>query len=214
VIGVELERSEALLWSILARFESLAVAQYEVSAPALLTGEKHAVVALLRTRVDVIGDAELTGTSLAGPIAALITAVSGTAEAHVLIAQGLFLELIGEAIYRTFGVNAATSAPTRQLCELGALAGARARGMIAELLRARIGEGDVLLTAIMNESAPLLRSLDELGEAIDAYYLERFGVSFADLMGEVAAELIALCPQLALDRRKFVGFLTSALMGA
>jgi hypothetical protein len=32
-------------------------------------------------------------------------------------------------------------------------------------------------------------------------------------MGDVAAELIAACIELAIDRRKFVAFLTSALMG-
>jgi hypothetical protein len=65
----------------------------------------------------------------------------------------------------------------------------------------------------MNEAAPLLRSLDDLGEGIDATFLDRFGVSFADLMGDVAAELIAVCIALDVDRRKFVAFLTSALMG-
>jgi hypothetical protein len=81
-------------------------------------------------------------------------------------------------------------------------------------LRSRIGTGEALLQAIMTESAPLLRTLDELGEGIDATFLERYGVSFADLMGDVAAELIATCIELDVDRRKLVAFLTSALMGA
>ena len=46
-----IDRSEALLWTILDRFESLAVRQYADSARALLTPEKAAVVTLLRTRV-------------------------------------------------------------------------------------------------------------------------------------------------------------------
>jgi len=139
--------------------------------------------------------------------------VTSASEAHVLIAQGLFLEIIGEAIYRSFGQNAASSEPTRRLCASGSAACARARALVPDLLRARIGDGDVLLQAIMNEAAPLLRSLDDLGEGIDATFLERFGVSFADLMGDVAAELIAVCIDLGVDRRKFVAFLTSALMG-
>jgi hypothetical protein len=133
--------------------------------------------------------------------------------AKVLIAQGLFLELIGAAIYRSFGENVVTSAPTRELCAVGSAASARARDLIPGVLRERVGSGDVLLAAIMRESAPLLHSLDDLGEAIDATFLERYGVSFADLMGDVAAELIATCLDLDVDRRKFVAFLTSALMG-
>ncbi len=99
------------------------------------------------------------------------------------------------------------------LCAAGSAASARAREIVPGLLRARIGEGDVLLQAIMTAAGPLLRLLDDLGEGIDAYFFDRFGVSFADLMGDVAAELIATCPDLEIDRRKFVAFLTSALMG-
>jgi hypothetical protein len=209
--GIALDRSEALLWTVLARFELLAVAQYTASAPALLTPEKEAVAALLRARVN--DDEFLTGSSLAAPIAALVEGVRSTREEHVLIAQGLFLESIGAAIYRSFGENAATSEPTRTLCERGFAASARARAIVPGLLRSRLGEGDVLLQAIMTAAGPLLRSLDDLGEGIDASFLDRYGVSFADLMGDAAAELIATCIELGVDRRKFVAFLTSALMG-
>jgi len=177
----------------------------------LLTPEKQRLVTLLRTRVQ--GPPELAGTPLEVPVAALMHSVRSSSEAHVLIAQGLFLELIGEAIYRTFGANAATSQPTRALCEAGTAASGRAHAIVPGLLRSRLGTGDILLRAIVNESTPLLSSLDDVGEAIDATYLDRFGVSFADLMGDVAAELIALCLELDVDRRKLVAFLTSALMG-
>jgi hypothetical protein len=207
----DLDRSEALLWTILARFESLAVEQYAAAVPALLTPEKQAVVTLLRTRVH--GVDELIGTRLEAPIATLLETLRSTDEAHVLIAQGLFLEFVGEAIYRSFGENDATSESTRTLCELGSHASGRARTLIPEMLRARIGQGDVLLQAMMTEAGPMLRSLDDLGEGIDAYFVDRFGVSFADLMGDVAADLIGVCVELDVDRRKFVAFLTSALMG-
>jgi hypothetical protein len=207
----DLDRSEALLWSILSRFESLAVEQYSVTEPALLTPEKTLLIDLLRTRVQ--SDDELNGTQLEAPIAALLRSVTSRDRARVLIGQGLFLELIGEAIYATFGQNDATSEPTRELCGRGSAASGRARALVPELLRTQIGTGDVLLQAIMTQAAPLLRSLDDLGEGIDATFLDRFGVSFADLMGDVAAELIAICLDLDVDRRKFVAFLTSALMG-
>jgi len=210
-LRADLDRSEALLWTILARFESLAVAQYTASAPALLTPEKLAAAALLRARIS--DDAYLVGSGLEAPIDALLQSATSSREEHVLVAQGLFLEAIGEAIYRNFRDNEATGEPTRALCERGFAAGARAREMIPGLLRARIGDGDVLLQAIMNEAGPLLRSIDDLGEGIDASFLDRYGVSFADLMGDVAAELIAMCADLNIDRRKFVSFLTSALMG-
>ena len=210
-VGTDLDRSEALLWNILARFESLAVEQYAASAPALLTPEKLEVVALLRTRV--LDDEYLVGSGLEAPIGELMRSATSTREEHVLIAQGLFLEAIGEAIYRNFRDNAATGEPTRALCKRGFAASARARAIVPGLLRARIGEGDVLLQAIMTEAGPVLRSIDDLGEGIDASFLDRYGVSFADLMGDVAAELIATCIDLNVDRRKFVSFLTSALMG-
>jgi hypothetical protein len=210
-LSADLDRSEALLWTILTRFETLAIEQYALFAPALLTPEKRAVVALLQARAQ--RGEELTGTQLAAPIDALMESVTSTDRAHVLIAQGLFLELIGDAIYRSFGENAETSERTRAVCETGLAASARALAIVPGLLRSQIGRADVLLQAIMIAAGPLLRSLDDLGEAIDAIFLGRFGVSFADLMGDVAAELIALCAELDIDRRKFVSFLTSALMG-
>jgi hypothetical protein len=210
-VSTDLDRSEALLWTILSRFESLAVEQYAASAPALLTPEKLNAVALLRTRVS--DDGHLVGSGLEAPIDALMRSATSSREEHVLIAQGLFLEAIGEAIYRNFRDNDATSESTRALCERGFAASARARAIVPGLLRERIGDGDVLLQAIMTEAGPLLRSIDDLGEGIDASFLERYSVSFADLMGDVAAELIAMCIDLNVDRRKFVSFLTSALMG-
>ncbi len=210
-LAAELDHTEALLWAIVAKFEFLAADQYAQSAPALLTPEKQTLVALLGARVRPPD--ELAGTALAAPVAALMRSATGTAQTHVLIAQGLLLELIGESIYRTFGENEATSGATRELCERGLAASLRARQLVPELLRARIGTGDVLLAAIMTESSPLLHSLDALGEAIDAYFGERFNIGFADLMGDVAAELIATCLELEVDRRKLVAFLTGALMG-
>lgn len=210
-VTLELDRSEALLWTILTQFESLAVEQYRASVPALLTPEKRRVIDLLRTRV-AAGD-DLAGTRLESPVAALLATVTSADPTHVLIAQGLFLEFIGQAIYDRFGDNDLTSETTRDLCELGSQASGRAREIVPALLRARIGSGDVLLQAIMTASAPMLRLLDDLGEGIDAYFFDRFSVSFADLMGDVAAELIAVCADLDIDRRKFVAFLTSSLMG-
>jgi hypothetical protein len=207
----ELDRTEALLWTILNTFESLAARQYVVSAPALATREKAEVVALLGSRVH--SDAELSATRLAGPVGVVVACATSASERHVLIVQGLFLELIGGAIYRTFGENAATSGLTRDLCVAGLAASTGAAQLIPDLLRTRIGSGDVLLQAIMDESAPLLRSLDALGEGIDEYFSERFAIGFADLMGDVAAELVALCPVLEIDRRKLVAYLTGALMG-
>lgn len=207
----DLDRTEALLWTILREFESLALAQYAATVPALLTREKEAVVALLGSRID--SDDELAGTQLALPMSDLVACATSANEAHVLITQGLLLESIGEAIYRTFGENSATSLPTRELCAIGLAASLRARAIVPGLLRSRIGCGDVLLQAIMDESAPLLRSLDALGEGLDEHFSERYNIGFADLMGDVAAELIALCTELDIDRRKLVAFLTGALMG-
>ena len=207
----DLDRSEALLWTILARFESLAVEQYARTVPTLLTPQKQLVVTRLRSRIAAADD--LAGTPLEAPIAALMAGITSSDESRVLIGQGLFLELIGEAIYRSFAENSVTSEATRDMCNVGLAASIRARELVGDLLRTRIGEGDTLLQAIMTEGTPLLHSLDDLGAGIDTYFLDRFGLSFADLMGDVAAELIAMCIELHVDRRKFVAFLTSALMG-
>ncbi len=210
-VVADLDATEAVLWTILDRFETLAATQYAVSAPALLSPAKAAVVALLQTQPRV-RDA-LAGTRLAEPVSALVASATSGREAHVLIAQGLLLELIGEAIYRTFADNAEASPRTRELCRVGLQASGHARSSIPDLLRSRVGVGDVLLAAIMVEADALLRSLDALGEGIDEVFAERFQVGFADLMGDVAAELISLCIDLDVDRRKLVSFLTGALMG-
>ncbi len=206
------ERVESLLWTIVYRFESLAERQYAASVPALATPQKRAFVAALEP-LTLTGPDAFEGTLLGEPVAALTASASGTDPRHILIVQGYLLELLGQTLYRTFGASPAASETTRALCEQGAAAADEAIRRLPTLLHESIGSGDVLLQAFMDESEETLSSLDALGEGIDDVFRERYDVSFADLMGDVAAEAIALCVDLGMDRRKFVAFLTGALMG-
>jgi hypothetical protein len=205
-------RVESLFWTIVYRFESLAARQYAACVPELLTPEKR----LFLDRAAPLaldGPEAFAGTPLGEPVTALIASAQTNDPRRVLVVQGFFLELLGRTLYRTFGASAASGAETRAVCELGEAAADAGLTVLPTLLAARIGAGEILLQAFMDESQATLASLDSLGEGIDEVFRERYGMSFADLMGDVAAEAIAMCVELGMDRRKFVSFLTGALMG-
>ncbi len=205
-------RVESLFWTIVYRFESLAARQYASCAPELLTSEKRAFLERAAP-LALDGPEAFAGTTLGAPVAELTTSAATNDPRRVLVVQGFFLELLGRTLYRTFGASDASSAETRAVCALGEAAADAGLALLPALLAARIGAGDVLLQAFMDESQSTLASLDSLGEAIDDVFRERYGMSFADIMGDVAAEAIAMCVELGMERRKFVSFLTGALMG-
>ncbi len=207
-----LDRVDSLFWTLVYRFESLAAVQYAVAVPELDTDAKRSFLAALAPHARTGADA-FAGTALGGPVATLVASATSDDARHVLIVQGFLLELLGQTLYRTFGASAAANDTTRALCTAGGRAADEALALLPGLLAARIGAGDVLLQTFMDESQATLASLDALGEGIDEVFAERYGVKFADLMGDVAAEAIAMCVELGMDRRKFVAFLTGALMG-
>ena len=76
-----------------------------------------------------------------------------------------------------------------------------------------MGIGEQLFQTFATVSRPVIMHLDALGERMDSHFNERFGVTFADLMGEFVAELVPICVELGVERRKIVGHLTGVLMG-
>src|SRR5262249_45024312 len=85
----------------------------------------------------------------------------------------------------------------------------RAAATIAE----RIGTGDHLYPVFVDLSDDVLAGLDALADPVDEVFGERFGLRFADVLGEVPAGLITACTALGMPRRKVVAHLASACMG-
>jgi uncharacterized protein YfiM (DUF2279 family) len=59
----------------------------------------------------------------------------------------------------------------------------------------------------------VLGALDGLADPVDRVFGERFGLRFADVMGEFTADLISTCTALGMQRRKVVAQLAGAAMG-
>ena len=62
-------------------------------------------------------------------------------------------------------------------------------------------------------SYDVLSALDGLTDPVDRVFGERFGLRFADVMGEFTADLIGACTTLGMQRRKVVAHLAGAAMG-
>jgi hypothetical protein len=210
-MGTAISKSELLLWTILRNFELLALKQYEKNVAVLATDEKRELVNLLSSQAP--SDEVLEETSLAQSIRNLINSATGPDEKHTLIIQGLLLETLGRTIYQIFENNNALSGATRSLCSKGLRAGGSIKSTIYKLIAEKMGIGEQLFQTFATISRPVIMHLDALGERMDQHFNERFGVSFADLMGEFVAELIPICVELGVDRRKIVGHLTGVLMG-
>lgn len=210
-IAVELDHNELLLWSVLLSFESLALRQYAAYATVLVTPEKRALVQSLNSQVP---SAEaLEETDLATPLKDVVLQATGASYVQTLIVQGLLLESVGHAFYQMLSANESISAATRALTGAGLKASESVTSKIPKLLSEEVGDRQELFQAFMTASKPVLKSLVGLGDGLDKHFSEQFGITFADLMGEFASDLISLCVQLGMERRKIVCYLTAALMG-
>jgi hypothetical protein len=208
---VELDKTELLLWTILKEFESLALQQYLLHLPSLATAEKKELVHSLASRVPT--DEALRDTNLFAPLEELLAAAKSSDAAQTLIVQGLLLELLGRTIYGAFVQNAAACEDTRAMCAAGLEASEANQTKIAELVSQKIGAGDEVFQAFMTSGRPVISRLEGLGDGVDEHFAKRFGLRFADLVGEFVAELIPCCVELGMDRRKLMGSLAGALMG-
>ncbi len=210
-IVVVLDRTELLLWTILAKFESLALLQYSLYVIDLDTPEKQQLVDMLLSTIP--SDEALETTTLSLPVANLLADATSTDKFHILIVQGLILELLGQTIYQSFADNDLASQTTRGLCVLGLKASRDNTAKLPKLFAEKVGSGDELFQAFITVSRPVISHLDELGQGLEEQFSKRFGISYADLMGDFMAELIPVCVELGMDRRRLVAYLTGALMG-
>ena len=206
-----INESELLLWAILRRFELLALMQYEKNVAILATSEKRELVDLLNSQAPA--DEALEETSLVNPVNDLLNSATNSDETHTLIIQGLLLETLGRTIYQIFEENTGLSSSTRSLCSAGLRAGKSVKAKIQKLIAEKMGLGEQLFQTFVTVSRPVITQLDALGERMDYHFSERFGVSFADLMGEFVAELVPICVELGVERRKIISHLTGVLMG-
>ena len=211
LVKATINKSELLLWTILRNFELLALRQYEKNVADLATVEKRELVELLNSQVS--SNEALEEAQLDLPINDLLKSATGPDEIHTLIVQGLLLETLGKTIYQIFEQNNVLSFPTRSLCRRGLLAGSSIKDKILKLIPKKAGIGEQLFQTFVTISRPVIMRLDTLGERMDKHISEYFGVSFADLMGEFVAELVPLCVELGVERRKIISHLTGALMG-
>lgn len=203
---------ELLFWALMRRFEVLALECYRTHVPALGTPEKANFVA------DVVAQGEHDGLlaqyELEEPIEGLLSTARSTDAGSTLIVQGLVLEQLGQAIY---GIVATTerdlSAPSRTLAERGLAASRSVTAQIPAHLERHVGVADELWTRFADASHDVLGALDQIADPVDRVFGGRFGLHFADVMGEFTADLIVACTALDLPRRKVVAHLAGAAMG-
>lgn len=201
---------ERVLWSMMQGFETLALAQYAAHAPALATDEKRALVAQLAAAAP--SDAALRATPLSAPVADLLVVAEGADVAATLLVQGLLLEQLGRVIYERAHEVEGVSAQGRAIAASGKAAAEQALDAVPGLVERDVGRGDKLFDAFVKATAPVLSRLDALGEAVDAVFAEPFDIRFADLMGDVTAEVLPVCTALGVERRKLIIHFTGALM--
>lgn len=202
---------ERLLWSLMQRFESLALERYGAHAPELATPGKRELVAHL----SAIGrdDAGLAASDLGGPAEALLARAREGGEASALLVQGVVLEHLAQAIYRIAETSGRTGAASQALAARGLRASVEVTGLVGQRIAARIGTGDALYATFADVSHDVLAALDALAEPVDRVFGERFGLRFADVMGEFTADLVTACTALGMQRRKVVAHLAGAAMG-
>jgi hypothetical protein len=208
------DAGELLLLALMMRFERLALDRYTALVPSLAAagaGAKGAFVARLDAlRTD---PAALAASPLAAPVDALLARAQSSDETAVLLVQGLVLEHLGQAIYRIAQASDRTSAAMKALATDG-LAASRAVTEAAGRRTADVvGSGEVLYRVFTDRTHEVLGALDALADPVDTVFGERFGLRFAELMGEFVADLIAAGTALGMQRRKIVAHLAGACMG-
>jgi hypothetical protein len=205
------DRTELLLWALMRRFERLALEGYSAHSPTLATPEKRDFVARLEA---VPADEEaLAASELGGPVEHLLARARSADEVAVLIAQGLVLEQLGRAIYRVAEGTDRASSATRALAAAGGVASASVTAAASARIARHVGTAEQLYPVFADRSHDLIAALDALAEPVDRVFAGRFGLRFADVMGEFAAELITAATALGMQRRKVVAHLAGACMG-
>jgi len=202
---------ERLLWTLMAEFERPALERYTTCAPTLATAEKQRFLARLASLG--LDERALAASELAAPAKNLLAHAPSEGEVPVLIVQGLVLEHLGQAVYRIARSSSRVSNATRDLAASGLAASLSVTAAATARLAERVGTGDTLYPVFADISHEVIGALDALAEPVDRTFGERFGLRFADVMGEFVADLIGACTALGMQRRKVVAQLACASMG-
>jgi len=193
------------------RFESLALERYVAYTPALATPEKRRFVARLRALAT--DEAPLAASILSAPVEELLALARSTDAVSALIVQGLVLEHLGQAIYRVGEDTERASPGTRALAADGHTASVSVTTKAIVEIAERVGTHERLYAVFAEMSEDVIAALDALAEPVDEIFGQRFGLRFADVMGEFAAGLVTACTALGMQRRKVVAHLAGACMG-
>jgi len=205
------DETELLLWALMRKFERLALEHYTTHARALATAEKrHFVVLLDALETD---EAPLAASVLAAPVEELLARARSTDALSTLIVQGLVLEHLGQAIYRVAKDTERASPASRALAVAGRAAGLSVTTQASAEIAEHVGTHERLYPVFAEVSQEVIAALDALAEPVDDVFGERFGLRFADVLGEFAAGLITACTALGMQRRKVVAHLAGACMG-
>jgi hypothetical protein len=208
------DADELLLWALMARFERLALDRYTTLAPSLAAADDRAKEAFV-ARLDALqtDPAALAASPLAAPVDVLLARAQSSDETAVLLIQGLVLEHLGQAIYRIAQASDRTSAATQALATNGLAASRAVTAAAARRTADVVGSGEALYRVFTDRTHDVLGALDALADPVDTVFGERFGLRFADLMGEFVADLIGAGTALGMQRRKIVAPLAGACMG-
>jgi hypothetical protein len=202
---------EALFWTLMHRFEARALACYRRNAPPLATAAKADVVRAAATAATA--EDQLAASELARPVEALFACVADEQRTSTLLVQGLVLEYLGQSIYRIGAAAERISPATRALAAAGLAASEEVTGLALDCIATEIGTGEPAYAVFADVTHDALGALDALSEPVDRVFGERFGLRFADLLGEFTADLIGACTRLEMPRRKVVAHLAGACMG-
>jgi hypothetical protein len=203
--------TELLLWAVMLKFERLALECYTAHAEGLATVEKRRFVA----RLDALrtNEAPLAASVLAAPVEEILARSRSTDPVSALIVQGLVLEHLGQAIYRVAKDTERATPASRVLAAAGRAASVSVTTQASAEIAQRVGTHEPLYPVFAELSQEVIAALDALAEPVDEIFGERFGLHFADVLGEFAAGLITACTALGMQRRKVVAHLAGACMG-
>jgi hypothetical protein len=190
--------------------EAKAAALYQERAPELATPDKQAVLAALETLGGPMQ--ELQGTPLLDPLTKLLDAFGDT-RSFALFVNGLVLEQLGAALYGRLADNEAISPEGRALARHAEQVSIATRDTAAQSITSSVAAPQVF-DVFASETGEVLKRLDAFGEVLDATLGETFDIRFADVLGDLTSELLPICIELGMVRRKLIMHLTSAFMSA
>lgn len=206
----DLDQAERLVWRVLSELEGLALRSYRRHELALPLAGKQSVVDQLAQGA---GDRhDLEKSVLAGPVDRLLEAAKDRDATSTLLIQGLLLERLGQLIYAVLAESPSATNVTREMATKGKAAAEDILEQVPAIIKDTLGVGDALFQQFCTRTRDVFAQLDTLGDGVDEVFGERFGIHYADLMGDFIAELLPTLVDLGMKRRKVVCHLAGALM--